>query len=57
MDNKFGYNPDDPNIKSNEELHVHTEVKKTYRPDWLDSENKIFINKLNFICENYDKTH
>jgi hypothetical protein len=32
-------------------------VKKAIRPDWIDSENKIFINKLNFICENYDKNH
>jgi hypothetical protein len=30
-------------------------VKKVYRPDWIDSENKIFINKLNKICENFDK--
>jgi hypothetical protein len=30
-------------------------VKKTFRPDWIDSENKIFINELNFICENFRK--
>jgi hypothetical protein len=32
-------------------------VKKQIRPDWIDSENKIFINKLNFICENFDKNN
>ena len=32
-------------------------VKKSVRPDWINSENKIFINKLNFICENFDKNH
>jgi hypothetical protein len=25
------------------------------RPNWLDSENKIFINKLNFVCEHFEK--
>ena len=32
-------------------------VKKNYRPDWLDSENKLFINKLNFVAQNYTETH
>jgi hypothetical protein len=32
-------------------------VKRLFRPDWIDSENKIFINKLNFICENFDKNN
>jgi hypothetical protein len=32
-------------------------VKKKFRPDWLDSENTIFINKLNFITKNYSETH
>ena len=32
-------------------------VKKVFRPDWIDSENKIFINELNFICENFRKNH
>ena len=32
-------------------------VKRSVRPDWITSENKIFINKLNFICENFDKNH
>ena len=32
-------------------------VKKKYRPDWLDSENKLFINKLNFVAKNYDGDH
>jgi len=27
------------------------------RPNWLDSENKIFINKLNFVCEHFEKCH
>ena len=31
-------------------------VKKKYREDWFNEENKIFINKLNHICKNYDQT-
>ena len=30
-------------------------VKISYRPDWLDSENHIFINKLNNMCKSYEK--
>ena len=29
-------------------------VKETYRTDFLQSENMIFINKLNHICDNHD---
>jgi hypothetical protein len=29
-------------------------VKKHYRPDWLQNDNKIFINKLNFVAKNYE---
>lgn len=36
---------------------IGLDVKKTYRPDWIDSENRIFINKLNFVCEHFDKNH
>lgn len=32
-------------------------VKKKFRPDWLDSENTIFINKLNFLTNNFEDTH
>ena len=32
-------------------------VKKKFKPDWLDTENKMFINKLNFVCKNYEQTH
>lgn len=32
-------------------------VKRKYRPDWLDSENKLFINKLNHVAKNYDGDH
>jgi len=32
-------------------------TSKALRPDWIDDENKIFINKLNFICKNFDKNH
>lgn len=32
-------------------------VKRKYRPDWLDSENKLFINKLNHVTKNYDGDH
>jgi len=30
-------------------------VKDDYHENPLTSDNKIFINKLNHICENYDK--
>ena len=33
------------------------DIRQMVRPNWLDSENKIFINKLNFVCENYEKCH
>ena len=26
------------------------DVRKMVRPDWLNQDNKLFINKLNFIC-------
>ena len=29
-------------------------VKKQFRPDWLESENGIFINKLNFASKNFE---
>ena len=32
-------------------------VKKQFRPDWLESENGIFINKLNFASKNFDQTY
>lgn len=32
-------------------------VKKKYRPEWLDQENKIFINKLNYLVKNYESDH
>ena len=32
-------------------------VKQKYRPEWLDSENALFINKLNFVAKNYEDTH
>lgn len=32
-------------------------VKKKFRPEWLDSENKMFINKMNFVCKNFEETH
>lgn len=32
-------------------------MKQGVRPDWINSDNQIFINKLNFICENFDKNH
>ena len=28
-------------------------VKKGFRPDWLESENTLFINKLNFVTKNF----
>ena len=31
-------------------------VKSTYRPDWLDSENKLFINELNFCAKHFKET-
>jgi hypothetical protein len=32
-------------------------VKKKFRPDWLDSENTIFINKLNNVTNNFEDVH
>ena len=32
------------------------QVKKKYRNEWMDDENKIFINKLNNICNAYEGT-
>ena len=32
-------------------------VKESYRAGWLNSENKIFIKKLNHICDNYDENN
>ena len=32
-------------------------VKKSFRPDWLQSENTLFINKLNFVTKNFAETH
>ena len=32
-------------------------VKKQFRPDWLDAENSLFINKLNFMSKNYQSTY
>lgn len=32
-------------------------VKQKYRPEWLDSENALFINKLNFVAKHYESTH
>ena len=32
-------------------------VKKSFRPDWLQSENTLFINKLNFVTKNFHETY
>ena len=32
-------------------------VKKAFRPDWLESENTLFINQLNLVCKNLSETH
>ena len=32
-------------------------VKKAFRPEWLDSENALFINKLNYCAKNFEPTH
>ena len=32
-------------------------VKKKFRPDWLNSENCIFINKLNYAAKHFETTH
>ena len=36
---------------------ISADIKKKYKPDWIESDNKIFINKLNSICENFDKNN
>lgn len=32
-------------------------VKKKYRPEWLESENTLFINKLNHVAKHYQDDH
>ena len=32
-------------------------LKQKYRPDWLDSENTLFINKLNFVTKIQETTY
>ena len=32
-------------------------VKKKFRPDWLASENQMFINKLNYVVKHFDEDH
>jgi len=32
-------------------------VKRAFRPEWLDSENGIFINNLNYCAKNFQETH
>jgi hypothetical protein len=32
-------------------------VKKKFKVDFLEQENNIFINKLNYVCRHYDNTH
>lgn len=32
-------------------------VKKAFRPDWLEEENKLFINKLNFVAKNFEDSY
>jgi len=57
MDNERDFTttdlPDDGTDRFNE---FAMGVKKKFRPDWLDSENSIFINKLNFITNNFEET-
>ena len=44
----------DKTVDSDEENLKKVKIK--YRPEWLDTENQVFINKLNKICRTYDKT-
>lgn len=32
-------------------------VKRAFRPEWLDSENGIFINNLNYCAKHFAETH
>jgi len=32
-------------------------VKKAFRPDWLEEENKLFINNLNFVAKHFEDTY
>ena len=32
-------------------------VKQTYRGDYKEQENKIFLSKLNYICQNYEQSN
>ena len=43
------------NVYDSESDYENDETKftKKFRPEWLNSENTIFINKLNEICKSY----
>ena len=45
---------DDSSAVDQEILKSLNKVKQFVRNDWVDSENKLFINKLNSICSNYN---
>ena len=40
-------------VTENKFDEINMGVKTKYRPDWLDSENTIFINKLNHTTKNF----
>jgi hypothetical protein len=58
MDNERDFTTTDlPNDGTDRFNEFSMGVKQKFRPDWLDSENTIFINKLNFVTTNFEDMH
>ena len=45
------------NVTDNQFEMFNISVKKAFRPEWLDAENTLFINKLNYCAKNFEPTH
>ena len=45
------------NVTDNKFNEFNMGVKKAYRPEWLDSENGLFVNKLNYCAKHFETTH
>mgnify|MGYP001050689773 CR=1 FL=1 len=45
------------NVTDSKKGDLNIGVKKSFRPEWLDSENSLFINKLNYCAKHFEPTH
>ena len=45
------------NVTDNQFEKFNFNVKKAFRPEWLDSENALFVNKLNYCAKHFEPTH